>query len=141
MKLQAGMQKIKELLKAIEETDIEEICYENKGLNIGIRKNISQEVAEEVEEKTQKKEKSKEKKIIEVVSHSVGLFRDYLSPSRKALARVGDNLNKGQKIGFIESMKLMKEIVSPAKGKVGKKFVKHGDPIEYGQKLFEIEIV
>jgi acetyl-CoA carboxylase biotin carboxyl carrier protein len=139
MKEKAGLKRIEDLLDIVKDTDIAEIALEQDGLNIGIKRNLVPE-AEDVEE-TDKKKSEPEKEIVAVYSHSVGHFRDYLLPSRKVLAKVGDEINKGQKLGFIESMKIMKEIASPVKGKVKRKFVKHGSPVEYGQKIFEIEIV
>lgn len=144
MELKKGMDRIKDLLDAIKDTDIQEIYLEKDGLNIGLKKNITQEITAK---RTEKKEEADitpahdERRIVEVTSHSVGIFRDYILPSRKVMAKVGQDLNKGQKIGFIESMKIMREIVSPVKGSVKSKYVKQGDPVEYGQKLFDIEIV
>jgi biotin carboxyl carrier protein len=141
MELKKGIDRIKNLLEAIKDTDIEEIYFERQGLNIGLARKIMQEtVAQELSQK-EKEESHGKKEIIEVVSHSVGIFRDFIPPARKHLAKIGDRLNNGQKIGFIESMRIMKEIVSPVKGIVVEKFVKHGDPVEYGQRLFRIEVV
>jgi biotin carboxyl carrier protein len=115
---------------------------QEKGLNIGIRKRLYAEVTGEAEEyKEEPVAVETKKEIVEIFSHSVGIFRDFIPPSRKFLAKVGHKVNKGQKIGFIESMKIMKEMVSPVNGILKDKLIKHGDPVEYGQKLFEIEIV
>lgn len=144
MDIKAGKKRIAEMLKVIESTDIEEIYYESDGLNIGIKKStetIGLEAATSQEEtKTEIKHKKSTAEVIEVCSHSVGFFMDYIPPLKKIMAKVGDNVNKGQKIGIIESMKILKEIVAPVSGRVSKKFVKHGSPVEYGQKLFEINV-
>ncbi len=141
MKLKKGIERIKELLYVIKDTDIEEIYFEKDGLNIGVKKKITKESPVSKTEQKEEKPEQNEKEIVEVVSHSVGLFRDALPPARKPLAKVGQSVNKGQKIGFIESTKIMKEIVSPVKGVVLEKFVKYGAVVEYGQKLFDIEVV
>ncbi len=141
MKLKKGIERIKELLYVIKDTDIEEIYFEKDGLNIGVKKKITEESPVSETEQKEEKPEQNEKEIVEVVSHCVGLFRDALPPARKPLAKVGQSVNKGQKIGFIESTKIMKEVVSPVKGVVLEKFVKYGAPVEYGQKLFDIEVV
>ena len=140
METKKGLKRIKELLDAVEGTDINRISVEDNGLKIGILK--MPVIPKETGAKSGGKKKEKApKEIVEVVSHSVGIFRDSPPPSRKALAKMGQEVNKGQKLGFIESMKILKEIVSSVKGRVSKKYVKSGDPVEYGQKLFDIEIV
>lgn len=145
MELKKGIDRIKNLLDAIKDTDIQEIYLEKDGLNMGLKKNIAQEIPAKVAENKEEADiimpAEDERRVEEITSHSVGIFRDYIPPSRKIMAKVGQNLNKGQKIGFIESMRIMREVVSPVKGTVAGKHVKHGDPVEYGQKLFDIESV
>jgi acetyl-CoA carboxylase biotin carboxyl carrier protein len=141
METNKGLKKIKELLDAVEGTDIRSVSVEENGLKIGITKMPEAEESGNGKSGAAKKKEKKPREIVEVTSHSVGIFRDSPPPSRKALAKAGQEVNKGQKLGFIESMKILKEIVSPAKGKISKKHIKSGDPIEYGQKLFDIEIV
>ena len=144
MKLKAVSDRIKELSKLTKETDIEEIAYIQNGFKVGIKKmpEVSSEKDKEKSLNSAKKKKEniqKERK--KVHSHSVGHFRDFISPSRKALVKKGQYVKKGHKLGMIESMKIMKDILSPHEGKIVEKFVKHGDAVEYGQDLFEIEIV
>ncbi|MBN2407810.1 MAG: acetyl-CoA carboxylase biotin carboxyl carrier protein [Elusimicrobia bacterium] len=143
MKMSEGLKRIKELLDAIEGTDIEEISCEKGGLNIGIRKKsgISAVMSAVRDGKEEQPVAEEPVQTETVVSHSVGLFRDSMPPSRKALVKAGQKVSKGDKLGAIESMKILKEIISPVDGKVVKKYVKNGSPVEYGQKLFDIEIV
>ncbi|MGM0568161.1 MAG: acetyl-CoA carboxylase biotin carboxyl carrier protein [Elusimicrobiota bacterium] len=144
MKLKAVSDRIKELSKLTKETDIEEISYIKDGLKLGIKK-MPEVSAEKNKEKgltpQKKKKEDVQKERRKVHSHSVGHFRDFILPSRKALAKKGQYVKKGHKLGMIESMKIMKDILSPHEGKIVEKFVKHGDAVEYGQDLFEIEIV
>lgn len=138
MKLEEGKKQIKKLLDAIKDTDIDEIYYEENGFKVGFKTCPS--AAEQIEE-TQEESKKEESalKTIDIFSNSVGLFRDCIPPSRKVFARVGQKVNKGQKLGFIESMKIMKDISSPVKGTIIEKYVKQSDPVEYGKILFKIE--
>ena len=39
---------------------------------------------------------------------------------------------------IVEAMKLMNEIETDAAGEIVKRFVKNGQPVEYGQKLFAV---
>jgi acetyl-CoA carboxylase biotin carboxyl carrier protein len=45
-------------------------------------------------------------------------------------------VSSGQVLCIVEAMKIMNEIESDASGTVAKVYVKPGQPVEYGQKLF-----
>jgi biotin carboxyl carrier protein len=46
----------------------------------------------------------------------------------------------GTPLCIVEAMKLMNEIVSDVAGEVAKIYVENGQPVEYGQPLFEIKL-
>ncbi len=144
MKIKTAASKIKELAGLAKDTDIEEISYSRDGLKVGIKR-MPPKAKKEKSQTPSGSEKSGSKKKDApseyVYSHSVGRFRDFSLPSRKSLVKKGQTVKKGQKMGMIESMKLLKEIIAPCEGKVIEKYVKQGEPVEYGQKLFKIEIV
>lgn len=142
MKLQSGIKRINELIESIKGTDIEEIYFEKDGLNIGIKKDSAPDAKSgEAEQAKEASSTHSASHIVDVISHSVGLFRDSIPSSKKVGLKVGQSINKGQKLCFIESMKIMKEVVSPVKGEIAEKLVKNGDPVEYGQILFKINVV
>ncbi len=45
----------------------------------------------------------------------------------------------GQKVGAIEAMKIIKDVMSTTKGKVVKISVTNGQSVEYGQELFLVD--
>ncbi|MFW6134453.1 MAG: acetyl-CoA carboxylase biotin carboxyl carrier protein [Elusimicrobiota bacterium] len=141
MKYKTGLKRIEKMLESIEDTDIEEVYFEQGGLNIGIRRKMDREEkpAQKSEVKKEVKKKKPEGKKENVYSNSVGIFRDSLPPSRKILGKQGKKVRKGENIGCIESMNILKEVVSPVDGKIIEKLVKNGDPVEYGQKMFVIK--
>ena len=51
----------------------------------------------------------------------------------------GNHIVPGQKIGIIETMKIIKDVTSNIKGKIVKISVKNGQSVEYGQELFLID--
>jgi len=55
-----------------------------------------------------------------------------------ALAVEGGRVTAGQKVAIVEAMKIKKEVFSAYTGKVSRVLVKNGDPVEYGQELFQI---
>ncbi len=147
MKIKTGKKRIKELKELIKDTDIEKLYFEQDGLNIGIR--LMPELSEEgktagkaeaeKDEKLKKTAQESDKTL--VTSNTVGLFYSYIPPSRKILGKKGQKVRQGQRIGVIESMSILKDVRAPKSGKIAERYIKNGDPVEYGQKLFLIEDV
>ena len=76
-------------------------------------------------------------KIVEAASESlvaaplVGVFRHV-----KPVVGLGAKVKAGQKIGLIEAMKLINDVVAPNDGVVSDVLIEDGLPVEYGQTLF-----
>jgi acetyl-CoA carboxylase biotin carboxyl carrier protein len=75
-----------------------------------------------------------------VASPIVGTFYRSPSPTAEPFVKLGDTVETGKTLCIIEAMKLMNEIPSDAGGTVAKIFVENGQPVEYGQPLFGIEV-
>ena len=99
--------------------------------------NLQGIVEENSRQKTDYSEKTKEKNNI-VKSPMVGTFYLKPSPTSNAYVEVGKEVKKGDTLCIIEAMKLMNEIESDYNGKIEKKLVEDGQPVEYGTPLFEI---
>lgn len=69
-----------------------------------------------------------------VTSTLVGIFRAAI----KTPVGIGSRIKAGQTIGMIEVMRLSNEIPAPVSGEISAVFVQDGQPVEYGQPLFEI---
>ena len=52
----------------------------------------------------------------------------------------GEEIESGDKLGFVEAMKVARDVVSHLNGKIVKILVENGRPVEYGQKIFEVEV-
>lgn len=74
-----------------------------------------------------------------VKSPIVGTFYESPSPGSPAFVKVGDQVEVGQVLCIVEAMKLMNEIESDAAGEVMARIAQSGQPVEYGQALFEIK--
>ena len=74
-----------------------------------------------------------------ITSPIVGTFYASPSPDKPSFVKVGDNVNAGDVVCIIESMKLMNEINSDFTGRVAEIYAKNGEPVEFGQKLMRIE--
>ncbi len=73
-----------------------------------------------------------------VRSPIVGTFYRAPSPESVPFVEVGARVEAGQVVCIIEAMKLMNEITSEVSGTVRSLLVQNGDPVEFGQPLFEV---
>jgi acetyl-CoA carboxylase biotin carboxyl carrier protein len=66
----------------------------------------------------------------------------YCAPSPEAppYVQVGTRVRRGQTLCILEAMKLMNEIESEVDGVVRAVLAENGEPVEYGQPLFELEL-
>ena len=78
-------------------------------------------------------ESEPEIKAVSIKATMVGLFHE----SNPPLA-VGSHVTVGQIVGYIESMRLMNEIVSTVSGTVSVAQISENQPVEYGQPLFAV---
>jgi acetyl-CoA carboxylase biotin carboxyl carrier protein len=80
------------------------------------------------------------KPLHEVVSPMVGTFYRAPAPDAPPYVEVGQRVMKGQTLCILEAMKLMNELQSEVDGVVREICVQNGEPVEYGQVLFRIEL-
>jgi acetyl-CoA carboxylase biotin carboxyl carrier protein len=76
--------------------------------------------------------------IVTVRSPMVGTF--YSAPGQDAppFVEIGDRVRVGQILCIIEAMKLMNEIEAEFEGEVLKCHVENGQPVEFGEPLFDL---
>jgi acetyl-CoA carboxylase biotin carboxyl carrier protein len=73
-----------------------------------------------------------------VKSPIVGTFYASPSPGAEPFVKIGAYVEAGQTLCIVEAMKLMNEIESDESGEVLRIFAENGQPVEYGQPLFGI---
>ena len=73
-----------------------------------------------------------------ITSPMVGTFYAAPTPDAEPYVRIGESVKSGQTVCIIEAMKVMNEIKSDISGVVKNILVENGQPIEFGQELFEI---
>jgi acetyl-CoA carboxylase biotin carboxyl carrier protein len=161
------IQSIKQLIKIVEKSDIDEIELEEEGRKIRISKRshfpnsdvshhhmVSQFVpagmpqtppvatpatpAASAPQPAQPAAKSNPN-IVEVRSPMVGTFYRSPSPDAEPYVEIGTSVKPGTTLCIIEAMKLMNEIESEYSGKIVDILVENGQPVEFNQVLFLIE--
>lgn len=141
------IEKIKSILDAIKDTDIEEIWFETGGEKSGFRRKDFSSLSSDAPAKTAGETiKHTVKEPVppvtvsqnQIKSTMVGTFLRSSKPGGKPLVEEGDFISVGQKVCIVEAMKVMKEITASVAGKIEKILVADNHPVEYGQPLFEI---
>lgn len=75
-----------------------------------------------------------------VNSPFVGTFYRSASPTAEMYVKEGQRVKVGDVLCIIEAMKLMNEIESEFSGKIVSVLVENGQPVEFGEPLFAIEV-
>jgi biotin carboxyl carrier protein len=135
-------QEIKDFLKLVKDTDIEEMRYKSGENSFYFKKSEVGSVAPLSEEKsgaTKNKKEEEKSHLITIKSKSVGTFISFRNNDKTSVVTEGDKITVGQKIGQIEAMKIIKDITSNYKGKIMKVLVSNGQPVGYGQELFLLD--
>jgi acetyl-CoA carboxylase biotin carboxyl carrier protein len=140
---------IKAIYKFIKETDIVEIEIEGADGKVRLRRGCAsddpafkerRERPGSSEEATKAGGKAEKENIKMMTSPMVGTFFRASSPEASPFAEVGSIVKKGQALCIIEAMKLMNEVESEYNGRVVSILVENGQPVEYGEPLFNIEV-
>lgn len=136
------MDKVKELMKAFEEANINKMKLEMHDLKLELEKSsgtAQKSIETRREETIEEKEPQSDILAYKVKSPLVGTFYASLSPDAKAYVQVGDHVTKGTTLCIIEAMKVMNEIKAPVNGVIQKILVQANDMVEYDQVLMTIE--
>jgi acetyl-CoA carboxylase biotin carboxyl carrier protein len=146
-------EEIRELIKLVEESNIDELEVSRWGRRVRIRKNMTnnrssdmtvkevdskKKITENVEllENAVEEKSIQDDKLFEVKSPMVGTFYRAPAPDSEPYIKEGEFVRKGQVLCIIEAMKLMNEIETERDGKIVRIVVQNAQPVEYNQTLF-----
>ena len=75
-----------------------------------------------------------------ITSPIVGTFYRAPKPDADPFVKPGDEVGKGKTLCIVEAMKLMNEIESDVAGTIVTIYPQNGQPVEFGEKLFAIQV-
>lgn len=160
------VQEIRELIKLVDQSTIDEFEYEHEGSKIKMKKKVPETAAavqvpqqvyaapvavqatEAVKETAApetapKSPVNEEQKDIEnlhkIVSPMVGTFYQSPSPDADAYVKTGSKVSKDSIVCIVEAMKLFNEIEAEVNGEIVEILVEDGQLVEYGQPLFLVK--
>ena len=148
--------KIRQLIKIVEESDINEIEVSRWGRRVRITKNSMHNngtADAETIHVTPKSEKNSvftiessdeaevmAENIIEIRSPMVGTYYNAPAPDASPYVSVGVKVKVGDVLCIVEAMKLMNEIEAEQEGVISKILVENANPVQYNQPPFLLEI-
>ena len=161
------LNEIKELIKLIDETSVQELEIENEGSKLTIRKpgpieyvqapvsvstyppatqmmqpNYTIPANNTPVNQAAPVQETSEKAVTnlhKIVSPMVGTFYSSPSPEAAAFVSAGSKVTEKTTVCIVEAMKLMNEIEADVKGEIVEVLVQNGQLVEYGQPLFLVK--
>ncbi|WP_028775629.1 acetyl-CoA carboxylase biotin carboxyl carrier protein [Shimazuella kribbensis] len=158
------MHEIRELIRLIDESSIDEFELEKDGEKVAIKKAKPEVITGQVTapapfvpsftpqavvnspavEETQPvntvtAEESTDTNLHKIVSPMVGTFYHASSPDADPYVSEGDTINSKSVVCIVEAMKLMNELEAEVSGTIVKVLVENGQLVEYGQPLFLVK--
>ncbi|MEB6195839.1 acetyl-CoA carboxylase biotin carboxyl carrier protein [Mammaliicoccus sciuri] len=138
-----NIEKIEELIKLMKQNQVNYMKYKDETVEVELdlkstSNNVSTTPVNNVEESTPSSNQEEQLNTIE--AEILGSF--YLQDEetlQNPLVKVGDEVKKGQVVGYIESMKVLNEVISEYDGIVNDIQINHGDPVEYGQTIITLK--
>jgi len=132
--------KIKELVKILDEFKLTELSYSDGKTSIKVGK--SSKISPHIIEQNISSYSSTNKQVknfIGVKSSMVGTAYLAPEPGAKPFIKIGAKVKKGDTVLIIEAMKTMNHIPSTQDGEVEEILVKDGESVEFDQELIKIK--
>lgn len=154
------IQEVRELIKLIDNSNIDEFEYATEGATIKMKKQANTVVTYEaapraavlegkaaavaepvsapapVEAVKEAPKKAEDETLHKITSPMVGTFYASPSPDAAPYVNAGDRINENTVVCIVEAMKLFNEIEAEVNGEIVEVLVKDGQLVEYGQPLF-----
>jgi len=142
---QQRAEKIREVVRIVQETGVGEITIEEDGMRVSVRRTAETAyvapptVATPAGEAEPPPVAPRDDALVRVESPMVGTFYRSPAPGSAPFIEEGDAVAAGQTLCILEAMKLMNEVKSEIEAIVRRVHVENAEPVEYGQLLFELE--
>lgn len=162
------IQEIREIIKLVDGSSIDEFSYESEGVKVKLKKNggaaqtssspaspapkveasapapaanpaPAAKAEELISEESPELSVENNDNLHKILSPMVGTFYKSPSPEDEAYVQVGSKVSADQVVCIVEAMKLFNEIEAEVDGEITEILVKDGQLVEYGQPLFLVK--
>jgi oxaloacetate decarboxylase alpha subunit len=141
----ARSERIREVVRIVQETGVGEVTIEEEGIRVSVKRtqdvepvavgppgsSLSEGVAEQAPSNG----------LVPVEAPMIGVFYRAAEPGAAPFVEIGEAVAAGQTLCLLEAMKLFNELKAETPGVVREIHVENGQPVEFGQLLFELEPV
>jgi oxaloacetate decarboxylase (Na+ extruding) subunit alpha len=146
---QTRAERIREIVRIVQETGIAEIAVEEEGTRVSVRRTEDRVPLEPAAPAEPEEVSAAEPALAEptadgairIEAPMVGTFYRAPQPGAPPFVEEGDAVGPGQTLCILEAMKLMNEVKAEVEGIVRTIHVQNGQAVEYGQPLFDLEPV
>jgi oxaloacetate decarboxylase alpha subunit len=147
---QARAERIRELVRIVQESGIGEVTIEESGMRVSVRRTEDRApleleaeapLAAPPEEPESPATVAASNGLQRVEAPMVGTFYRAPQPGAPPFVEEGQAVAAGQTLCILEAMKLMNEVKADVDGIVRAIHVENAEPVEFGQLLFELEPV
>jgi oxaloacetate decarboxylase (Na+ extruding) subunit alpha len=142
---QARAERIRELVRIVQDTGIGEVTIEEAGMRVSVRRTQEREPAAGQNESPLAVPEDAEldpvapNGIVRVEAPMVGTFYRAPQPGAPPFVEEGQPVGAGQTLCILEAMKLLNEVKADVEGIVRAIHVENAAAVEFGQLLFELE--
>ncbi|MBD0337898.1 MAG: acetyl-CoA carboxylase biotin carboxyl carrier protein [Thermoleophilia bacterium] len=141
---QSRAERIREIVRIVQESRVGEVTIEDDDFRVTVRRTEETAAAPALpgtpeESLLTPAGEAAADGVVRVESPMVGTFYRAPQPGAPPFVEVGDVVAPGQTICLIEAMKLFNELKAEVEGVVREVLVENGQPVEFGQALFELE--
>jgi oxaloacetate decarboxylase alpha subunit len=147
---QARAERIRELVRIVQETGIGEVTIEESGMRVSVRRTDERAPVQgapdaaplaPLDETDVPATVPSTNGLLRIEAPMVGTFYRAPQPGAPPFVEEGQAVGAGQTLCILEAMKLMNEVKADADGIVRSILVENAAPVEFGQLLFELEPV
>jgi oxaloacetate decarboxylase alpha subunit len=147
---QTRAERIREIVRIVQETGIAEIAVEEEGTRVSVRRTEDRVPLEAAPPASTEEPEAAAAEppaepatdgAIRIEAPMVGTFYRAPQPGAPPFVEEGDAVAPGQTLCILEAMKLMNEVKAEVEGVVRTIHVQNGQAVEYGQALFDLEPV
>jgi oxaloacetate decarboxylase alpha subunit len=147
---QTRAERIREIVRIVQETGVAEIAVEEAGTRVSVRRTEEWEVPPAEPSTAEPAPATPEAEpapvassdgVVRVEAPMVGTFYRAPQPGAPPFVEEGDAVVPGQTLCILEAMKLLNEVKADVEGVVRTIHVQNGQPVEFGQPLFDLEPV
>jgi oxaloacetate decarboxylase (Na+ extruding) subunit alpha len=140
----ARAERIREMVRIVQESNIGELTIEEDGMRVSVRATPDEPAAVSqaplaIPEPGAAPAPRPSNGYVLIESPMVGTFYRAPEPGSPPFVEVGDIVGAGQTLCILEAMKLMNEVKSDLEAIVRAIHVDNGQPVEFGQVLFDLE--